>query len=159
MVVRRSEFGNRLEVRNRTELEMLANKKPNILVVDDEESVRELICLFLESAGFTVYQAPGGHEALQLIMSQDIIVDILVTDIIMPRMNGRELANRICSFKPYIKVLFVSAYSAQILTSQNLCPDGADYIRKPFNREVLLERISRVWASSPKWKELASKRS
>lgn len=136
---------------------MMENKKPNILVVDDDPSVRELICLFLESAGYQVYQAEGGREAMKLVTAPDIIVDILVTDIIMPYMNGVDLANRICSVKPEIKVLFVSAYSAEILSSQNLCPEGADYIRKPFGRELLLNRISQIWTSSPRWKELVSR--
>ncbi|MDB5048778.1 MAG: sensor hybrid histidine kinase [Fibrobacteres bacterium] len=136
----------------------MENRKPVILVVNDERSVRELICLYLETAGYTVYQAEGGREAMALVTSPDIIVDILITDIIMPYMHGRELANRICSIKRQIKVLFVSAYSAEILSAQNLCPEGADYIRKPFSKELLLERVSRVWESSPKWKELASRR-
>jgi two-component system, cell cycle sensor histidine kinase and response regulator CckA len=136
---------------------MLASRKPTILVVDDEQTVRELIVLFLETAGFKVYQASGGHMALEIVTRPDIIVDILVTDIIMPRMNGKELANRISTFKPHIKVLFVSAYSAEILSSQNLCPEGSDYVRKPFSKEILMARISKVWASSPKWKELVSK--
>jgi two-component system, cell cycle sensor histidine kinase and response regulator CckA len=136
---------------------MLANRKPIILVVDDDQSVRELIVLFLETSGFTVFQAPGGHEALELVTSPDSMVDILVTDIIMPQMNGKELANRVSSLKPHIKVLFVSAYSAEILSSQNLCPTGADYIRKPFNKETLLNKITRVWVTSPKWRELVSK--
>ncbi|MDB5102888.1 MAG: sensor hybrid histidine kinase [Fibrobacteres bacterium] len=130
--------------------------KPNILVVDDEQPVRELIALFLETSGYTVYQAEGGHQALNLVADPGIMVDILVTDIIMPYMHGRELANRICSIRPHIKVLFVSAYSAQILSNQNLCPDGADYIRKPFGKALLLQRISKVWDTGPKWKELTS---
>jgi two-component system cell cycle sensor histidine kinase/response regulator CckA len=136
---------------------MMENKKPAILVVDDERSVRELIALYLESAGYMVYQAEGGREAIALVTAPDIIVDLLITDIIMPFMNGGELANRISSIKPHIKVLFVSAYSAEILSRQNLCPAGADYIRKPFSREFLLNRVSQVWESSPKWKELAPK--
>lgn len=137
---------------------MLANRKPNILVVDDDQSVRELLVLFLETSGFTVFSAPGGHEAMIFATAPDTIVDILITDIIMPKMNGKELANRVCSINPHIKVLFVSAYSAEILSSQNLCPDGADYIRKPFNREGLLNKVSRLWAASPKWRELVSRR-
>lgn len=134
----------------------VVNRKPIVLVVDDDASVRELIVLFLESSGFTVLQAPGGAEALELVTSPDSIVDILVTDIIMPKMNGKQLANRVCSIKPHIKVLFVSAYSAEILSSQNLCPTGSDYIRKPFTRETLLNKISRVWVTSPKWRELVT---
>src|SRR4051812_45787486 len=109
---------------------MPSMQKPNILVVDDEQSVRDLIVLFLESAGYQVYKAGNGPEALQLFTAPDLIVDILITDIIMPHMHGRELANRICSIKPQIKVIFVSAYSADILSRQNLCPEGSDFIRK-----------------------------
>ncbi|MDB5047775.1 MAG: putative multi-sensor signal transduction histidine kinase [Fibrobacteres bacterium] len=135
----------------------MENKKPTILVVDDERSVRELVCLYLESAGYKVYQAAGGREAVDLVITPDINIDLLITDIIMPYMHGRELANRICTIKHHIKVLFISAYSAEILTSQNLCPEGADYVRKPFTREILLDRVSRVWGSGFKWKELISK--
>lgn len=133
------------------------HKLPTILVVDDERSVRELVVLFLETAGYTVYQAGDGREALSLVAIPDLGVDILITDIIMPFMNGRELANRICLAKPNLKVVFMSAYSADFLSGQNLFTDGADYIRKPFGKEILLERISRVWARSPKWKDLIPK--
>lgn len=137
---------------------MLANKKPVILVVDDDQAVRELIRIMLESVGFDVFVADGGKAALAIASIPDIIIDIVITDILMPHMNGRELANRICAFKPFIKVLFVSAYTAEILTTHNLCPEGSDFIKKPFTKATLLDRISRVWASSPKWKELVSKR-
>lgn len=136
---------------------MLANRKPRILVVDDEKSIRELIRIHLESEGIKVYSADGGKKALEICMAPDTAVDILITDILMPHMNGRELATRISMLKPYIKVLFVSAYSAEILTQYNLCPDGADYIKKPFTKTQLMERISRVWASSPQWKEILAK--
>lgn len=136
---------------------MLANKKPTILVVDDDKAVRNLIRLMLESQGYDVFVADGGKAALALIIVPDFHIDILVTDILMPHMNGKDLANRISSIKPFIKVLFVSAYSSEILSTHNLCPDGADFIKKPFTKEQLSERISRVWESSPKWKELIPK--
>lgn len=136
---------------------MLASRKPRILVVDDERSVRELIRINLESEGIKVYAAEGGKQALEICIKPDSAVDILITDILMPHMNGRDLANRISSIKPYIKVLFVSAYSAEILTQYNLCPEGADYIKKPFTKTQLLDRISRVWDSSPQWKEILAR--
>jgi two-component system, cell cycle sensor histidine kinase and response regulator CckA len=136
---------------------LLANKKPTILVVDDERAVRELIRVMLESEGYDVFVADGGKAAITLAADLESNIDILITDIIMPHMNGKDLANRICAIKPFIKVLFVSAYSAEILTSHNLCPDGADFIKKPFTKEIMLDRISKVWASSPRWKALVSK--
>ena len=134
---------------------MLASKLPSILIVDDEKPIRELLAIYLE--GFKVYIAADGRQALEICSRPDLDLDILLTDILMPQMNGRELANRVCSIKPFIKVMFISAYSADILSHYNLCPDGADYIKKPFTRAELLDRISRVWASSPNWKELVSK--
>lgn len=124
--------------------------------MDDERSVRELICLNLRKSGFEVFEAKSGREALLIATTPETNIDILISDIIMPHMNGRDLANRISSIKPFIKVLFMSAYSAEILSNFKLCPDGADFIKKPFTMAELMERVSRVWAMSPKWKELVA---
>ena len=113
--------------------------------------------MHLESQGFQVFTAHGGKAAIEIASIPETNIDILITDIIMPHMNGKDLANRICAIRPYIKVLFLSAYSAELLFSNNLCPEGCDIIRKPFTKETLLTRISQLWASSPKWKELVSK--
>lgn len=136
---------------------MLANKKPTILVVDDEKPLRELIQLHLESQGLEVFTAESGKSAIEMACVPEANIDILITDIIMPHMNGKDLANRICAIRPFIKVVFVSAYSAELLFSNNMCPEGCDIIRKPFTREMLLNRIAQVWSSSPKWKELVSR--
>jgi CheY-like chemotaxis protein len=136
---------------------LLASRKPTLLVVDDERSVRDLIRLQMESEGFEVHTAVGGKDAIRIASDPEIAIDIVITDILMPHMNGKELANRISSLKPFIKVLFVTAYSAELLTSHKLCPDGADFIKKPFTKEILLERISRMWASSPTWSDLVAK--
>lgn len=136
---------------------MLASRKPHILVVDDEPNVLQLIRIFLEGDGFKVETASGGKQALEIITRPDVLVDILITDILMPQMNGRDLATRISSIKPYIKVLFISAYSADVLIHYNLCPAGADYIKKPFTKLQLLERIGQVWTSSPQWKEIMAR--
>ena len=125
--------------------------------MDDERPLLELMRLQLESQGFEVFAADGGKAAIEIACIPEINIDILLTDIIMPQMNGKDLANRICAIKPFIKVLFVSAYSAEILFSNNLCPEGSDIIRKPFTQESLLSRIARVWGSGPKWKEFVSK--
>lgn len=138
---------------------LLANRKPTLLVVDDERSVRELICLNLRVSGFEVFEAKSGREALAIATTPETNIDIPISDIIMPHMNGRDLANRLSSIKPYLKVLFMSAYTAEILTNFKLCPDGPDFIKKPFTMAELMERIGRVWAMSPKWKELVSKNS
>ncbi len=125
--------------------------------MDDEKPLREIIQLHLESQGFEVFVADGGKAAIEIACRPEANIDILITDIIMPHMNGKDLANRICAIKPFIKVVFVSAYSAELLFSNNLCPEGCDIIRKPFTKEALLNRVAQVWSYSPKWKELVSK--
>lgn len=138
---------------------MFGKRKPTLLIVDDEPSVRELICLHLRSSGFEVFDTKGGREAIQIAAAPDMHIDILISDIIMPHMNGRDLANRISSMKPSIKVLFMSAYTSEILSNFKLCPEGSDFIKKPFTMAGLEERIGRVWASGAKWRELVSQES
>jgi two-component system, cell cycle sensor histidine kinase and response regulator CckA len=137
---------------------MSANKKPIILIVDDEAAIRDLAKRNLEEEGYEVHTADGGKAALLLVTEPDMQIDILITDILMPFMNGRDLANRISSIKPGIKVLFISAYTAEILTQNNMCPEGAELIKKPFTKAYLLERIERVWAGGVSWKELVTRR-
>jgi CheY-like chemotaxis protein len=136
---------------------MPASKKPSILVVDDDRAVRELVRRFLAQAGYSVLVAEGGKAAISIASDPDVFIDIVVTDILMPQMNGKELANRVSSMKPYIKVIFISAYTADLLSSHHLCPEGSDFIRKPFTQAQLIEKVSHVWASSPKWSDLVSR--
>jgi two-component system, cell cycle sensor histidine kinase and response regulator CckA len=138
---------------------VLASRKPSILVVDDDRAVRDLIRRMLEQEGFSVLAADGGKEAIHIASDPDVLIDIVITDILMPNMNGKELATRISSMKPFIKVIFISAYTAELLSTHRLCPEGSDFIKKPFTKEALINRVSRVWASSPKWKDLVSKQS
>ena len=137
---------------------MLANRKPSVLVVDDEPNVLELIRMYLTDAGLDVFTADGGRAALGIAADRANPIDLLLTDVIMPYMNGWDLANRIYAVRPYIKVIFISAYSKEILAANRLCPNGTDLIRKPFSKEMLLDRISQVWAFSPKWRELIANR-
>ena len=136
---------------------MRANKKPTVLVVDDEKRILDLIRIMLESEGYQVYSTESAREAIKIASNPDAAIDLLLTDILMPQMNGRELANRIFSIKPFIRVLFISAYSAEILDHHKFYPDGADFIRKPFTKEELTDKISRIMASSIYWRDLVSK--
>lgn len=136
---------------------MTANPKPTILVVDDERSVRDLLRSILEEAGYHVLDASDGKEALKFFAIPTTKIDLLLTDVIMPNMNGRELANRISAFWPDVRVLFISAYAAEVLVSHNLAPDGADFIKKPFRKKELLENVTRIMSVSFAWKELISR--
>jgi two-component system, cell cycle sensor histidine kinase and response regulator CckA len=134
-----------------------ANPKPTILVVDDEKPVRELIRTILEGAGYPVLDARDGKEALQTFSLFSNKIDLLLTDVIMPSMNGKDLANRVSAIWPEVRVLFISAYAADVLSFHKLCPPGAEFIRKPFLKEELLTKVARILAVSYTWKELISK--
>lgn len=120
------------------------SSKPLILIVDDEEDVRSIVRLMLENDGFQVMDASGGREALQIASNADNAISLLITDVLMPQMNGRDLANRIASIRPGIKVLFISAYSAEILSNYQIDPERTEFLRKPFDKKALLARIDKL---------------
>jgi signal transduction histidine kinase len=110
-----------------------------VLLAEDEAEVRALACEFLTSAGYRVLMAEDGVRAMQ-IAEHDNTIDILVTDVVMPRMRGPELAKKMKRLKPELKVVYVSGY---------LEPDGTDcdfleealFLNKPFSREMLVNQI------------------
>jgi CheY-like chemotaxis protein len=87
----------------------------SILFVEDTEMVRSLVTSTLESYGYTVLAAPSGVEALAIADDQQVPIDLLLTDVMMPGMNGRELAERILAARPNVKVLFTSGYPADTI--------------------------------------------
>lgn len=133
------------------------NSKPVILIVDDEKVVRDLVSAQLQGAGYEVIVAPGGREALKHITDHQVRIDLLITDVLMPFMNGRELATRVSVIRPKLKVLFISAYSADILSGYDLCPDGVDFVRKPFRTGEIVMRVKRILQTGVTWRELISK--
>lgn len=129
---------------------------PTILLVDDEKAVRDIVQGWLASAGYPVLEAQDGKTALQLITQRSLHIGLLITDVIMPQMNGRELANRVSSIRPHLRVLFISAYTADILRGLGLCPEGVDWLRKPFDKEKLLGQVRRILTVSRTWRELTA---
>jgi two-component system cell cycle sensor histidine kinase/response regulator CckA len=111
-----------------------------ILVVDDEDGVREVARRILTRGGYDVIAAPGGEEALSLVTDEGRDIDLLLTDVIMPRMSGKELAERMVSVKEGVKVLYMSGYTDRLIGL-----DEVDaLVEKPFNRQVLLEAVDRA---------------
>jgi two-component system, cell cycle sensor histidine kinase and response regulator CckA len=129
---------------------------PTILVVDDERVVRDMIRRQLENAGYPVLDAPGGKEAIQMILDRGAPIGLLITDVLMPFMNGRELATRVSIIRPDLRVLFISAYSADILSSFGLGPPGVDFLRKPFRHGELPDKVRKLLAIGPTWRQLVS---
>ena len=122
-----------------------------ILIVDDEKSVVSFLSEMLTLRGYAVLRADGPRQALDVAAEMPVRIDLLLADVVMPAMNGKELASRIARLRPEIKVLFMSAYSDEIITSHGVVPAGVNLIRKPFRLEDLVKCIESVLANSPPW--------
>jgi PAS domain S-box-containing protein len=115
-----------------------------ILVAEDEDGVRHVLTQMLRDQGYTVFPASGGAEALQVAQNHAGSLDLLVSDVMMPRMSGPELAQRLRDIRPAVKVLFVSGYTdSQIVREGELAP-GTDFLQKPFTREQLASKVREV---------------
>ncbi len=108
-----------------------------ILLVDDEPAIRELIRVVLKMNGYRVLEAAGGEEALQLIESFPMPIHLMVTDVRMPGMDGRELTERAQQRNPEIRVLLISGYTDEADFHDWASPTGVVFLPKPFNVEDL----------------------
>jgi DNA-binding response OmpR family regulator len=106
--------------------------------VEDEELVRAILCETLTEAGYTVIQGRNAEHALALVLAHRQPVHLLLTDIVMPRMNGCELAGKIRSLLPGLQVLYISGHSDRIPTLD------AEFLRKPFTPDELLAKVRDV---------------
>lgn len=111
------------------------------MVVEDEEAVRSLIHRALESAGYTVLQAEDGERALATCMSYDGAIHMLLTDVVMPKMSGSIVAEKIAALRPGIKILFMSGYTNDAMVHHGVLGHGAPFIQKPFAPAALREKI------------------
>jgi len=115
-----------------------------LLVAEDEQMVRVLIRKVLEQAGYTVLLASGGAEALQLAARHAGPIQMLVTDVVMPGMNGRELARRLLELRPDTKVLYLSGYADDAVERHGVLDPGTAFMQKPFSPGALASRVREV---------------
>ena len=114
---------------------------PTILVVDDEDTVRDLLREYLTNSGYRVLIAADGMEALTLSQEHQGPINLLLTDVLMPGMNGSTLAARMAAGRPETKVLYISGYTPSIGVHHSVPNPGTAFLPKPFTREVLLSTI------------------
>jgi PAS domain S-box-containing protein len=115
-----------------------------ILLVEDEDAVRALLRSVLESRGYSVLEASRGDEALELSQAYGGEIDLLVTDVVMPQMGGPQLARRLTSSRPHVKVLYISGYADQAAWYQNGLESGDAFLQKPFPPEALARKVREV---------------
>ena len=115
-----------------------------VLVAEDEEIVRELVCDVLAEQGYNVMCAVDGIEAMQKAKDHDGPIHLLITDVIMPHMNGQELAEQLSAERPDMKVLFVSGYSDNDIGDHGVIDQRIDLLQKPFTPQTLARKIRDV---------------
>ena len=117
-----------------------------ILVVEDQDLVRELVAEVLQLEGYTVLEAANGREAFELAASYPKSIELLLTDMVMPDESGPELADRIRALRPELKVVYMSGYDAT-LTDKRLCGEmRRAYLQKPFTAVALAEKVRETLA-------------
>ena len=122
----------------------LASGDETILVVEDDKRVRNLVVRLLRRLGYRVLRAAGGREALELARRHDGPIDLLLTDVVMPRMNGHELSQLLAEARPTVKTLFTSGYTADIIAHHGVLEEGVELVAKPFSPEDLADRIRAI---------------
>jgi len=122
-------------------------KGETILIVEDEAVILNLIKTMLEKLGYAVLTAGTREEAIRLAETHITKINMLLTDVIMPEMNGRELAERLILLKPNLKVLFMSGYTANIIAHRGVLDNGMHFIQKPFSIKNLAIRVHEVLGS------------
>ena len=121
----------------------------NVLLVEDDEVLREAIRRMLSNSGFNVFACADGAEALQVLRRVPWKFDVLLTDVVMPKMLGPKLAQLVRDEQPDIKILFMSGYAAGALGPTNRLDEGCDLLRKPFGHNQLLTKLREVLAEEP----------
>jgi PAS domain S-box-containing protein len=112
--------------------EALPRGHETLLVVEDEEAVREAMCGYLRSLGYTVLAASSGHEALSAASEHEGHIDLLITDVVMPKMSGRELSQMLTILRPGLKTIHISGYTDDAVLRHGIHELGAHFLQKPF---------------------------
>ena len=122
----------------------LPHGSETVLLVEDEESLRELNQELMEGLGYTVLRAAYGAQALELAEQHSGQIDLLLTDVVMPGMSGRELAERLAFTRPELKVLYMSGYTDNVIVHHGILRSGIAFLQKPFTRDALARKLREV---------------
>ncbi len=112
-----------------------------VLVAEDEEAVRHLVCRVLRAKGYRVLEARHAEAALALAATAAEPIDLLVSDLVMPGLGGRALADRLLTARPGLRVLFITGYAAEAVERQGRLPAGHGLLEKPFTADQLAHKV------------------
>jgi len=121
-----------------------------VLLVEDEEGLRELIDELLEESGYHVLAAENPTKAIEIAERHEGVIHLLLTDVVMPQMNGRELARRVKQRRPDVRVLYMSGYTEDTIANQGVLEAGSSLISKPFTQESLSRKLRELLDPPPR---------
>jgi CheY-like chemotaxis protein len=122
-------------------------QKETILLVDDEDSVRAIVVKILRRAKYNVLEAENGDAAVRIAEAHQGKIDLVITDMYMPGLRGREVVQRIAPTRPGLRALFISGYADQ--DSRTGVPDGANFLSKPFSGQELTAAVESALKGPP----------
>jgi DNA-binding NtrC family response regulator len=121
-----------------------ARGSETVLLVEDDAMVRRLAEVTLERAGYRVFTAPSGGDALRLAAGRDGAIDLVVTDVVMPGMPGPQLAQRLEASQPGLRVLYMSGYADDTMARHGVSEERVSFLAKPFTPDELARRVREV---------------
>jgi two-component system, cell cycle sensor histidine kinase and response regulator CckA len=126
---------------------------PTVLLVEDDPAVLRWVHAQLEEAGYNLLEASNGAEALLIAELHQGTIDLVVTDVVMPKVNGPELVAALLKLRPDVQVLYMSGYPEPFLRESATLPPSTNYLQKPFAMTTLLARITRLLESRKRMPE------
>jgi two-component system, cell cycle sensor histidine kinase and response regulator CckA len=126
---------------------MTSQAPATILLVDDEDPVRRLLRILLENDGYSLLEAPTGAKALHLAEHHDGRIDVLITDVRLPGMNGCELAHLLTQARPRLRVIYISGHAMEALSELGLVEPGQVLLQKPFKADDLRGKVREALAA------------
>jgi PAS domain S-box-containing protein len=115
-----------------------------VLLAEDEPAVRSLTKRILERSGYDVLEAANGVEALEVARETDRLIDLLVTDVVMPVLGGRELASALSLEQPDVRILFISGYNEEAIQQHGVLMPGSEFLAKPFSPDALRQKVREI---------------
>jgi len=122
----------------------LAKGRGTVLVVEDEQAVRQVVAASLRASGYKVLEARSGEEAMHRLRRHEGPLRLVLTDLVMPGMDGREVADSVRTLHPEVKVVFMSGYTSDVLLRHGLSRMKGSFLRKPFTLEALTQKVREV---------------